>query len=266
MASRRKTEGRQMTGMTFEEHLDALAVSGRRLADRVSAVPPTTAVPTCPQWTVTDLLAHQAMVHRWATAHVTGGDPDTVPRHRALAEQTSDLLGYYSEGLDTLIAGLRAAPADLRAMTFLKDAPPPRDFWARRQAHETTIHSVDAVAAALGQVPRADEIEPAIGADLAADGIDELLCGFVTRGRSRVAVERPVLVQVRPTDADDAWSVRIGATVETARDTSDEPADAVFHGSAAQLYVGLWNRGDEIAVDGDASLLEAWRGYRVRWS
>ena len=35
-------------------------------------------VPTCPGWTVRDLLAHQGMVHRWATAVVRGDDPAGV--------------------------------------------------------------------------------------------------------------------------------------------------------------------------------------------
>src|SRR4051812_19574241 len=29
-------------------------------------------VPTCPGWTVRDLLVHQGMVHRWAAANVAG--------------------------------------------------------------------------------------------------------------------------------------------------------------------------------------------------
>ena len=74
-------------------------------------------------------------------------------------------------------------------MVFLKDAPPPRRFWARRQAHETTIHSVDAVAAALGRWPTASDVT--IDPVLAADGIDELLTGFITRGKGRLHTAEP---------------------------------------------------------------------------
>jgi hypothetical protein len=67
-------------------------------------------------------------------------------------------------------------------MVFLNDAPPPRRFWARRQAHETTIHSVDAIAARSQRWPTASDV--AIDPLLAADGIDELLMGFITRGKA----------------------------------------------------------------------------------
>ncbi len=48
-------------------------------------------------------------------------------------------------------------------------------FWIRRMAQETVIHRVDAELAAGSQIA-------AIPADLAADGIDELLVIFVQYG------------------------------------------------------------------------------------
>ena len=47
--------------------------------------------------------------------------------------------------------------------------------------------------------------------------------------------------------------------------TQEDPADAVFTGTSAQLYLGLWNRGDEITANGRESALERWReAQRVR--
>ena len=105
----------------------------------------------------------------------------------AIRTTIDDLPGYYLEGHAALLEALRAAPPDLRAMRFLNDAPPPREFWARRQAHETTVHAVDALAAKLGRWPRADEtdVEPRSR----IDGLDELLRGFFTQ-RSVQAVRR----------------------------------------------------------------------------
>jgi hypothetical protein len=48
-----------------------------------------------------------------------------------------------------------------------------------------------------------------------------------------------------------------------------EPAApaAVFSGSAAQLYLSLWNRADEITASGPGDLVEQWRAsVRVNWS
>ena len=99
------------------------------------------------------------------------------------------MLGWFDDGATALLQAIVDAPDDLDALVFLKDAPPPRLFWARRQCHETTIHAVDALGARLGRPARADEtwIRPAI----ALDGIDELLVGFVTRRREGASPGSP---------------------------------------------------------------------------
>ena len=144
------------TSLTFSEHLDALETSGGRLADLALEAGLDVAVPTCPAWTTDALVAHQAMVHRWAAAHVRGDDPDVIPSQTEIRTTVDDLVGYYRDGHGALLATFHDAAPDLEAMTFLKDAPAPRDFWARRQAHETTIHMIDALAAVLGRLPTAE--------------------------------------------------------------------------------------------------------------
>jgi hypothetical protein len=43
--------------------------------------------------------------------------------------------------------------------------------------------------------------------------------------------------------------------------------DVVFSGTAGQLYLGLWNRADEITMDGPPDVLDQWRSQvRVSWS
>lgn len=148
---------------------------------------------------------------------------------------------------------------------FLNDAPPPRHFWARRQAHETTIHAVDALAAALGRLPTA--AEAGIDHDVAVDGIDELVTGFFTRGRSRLAGEAPVSIAVAPTDAERGWTLAVADDRLATERVRRAAADAVLTGTAAQLYLGLWNRGDEITGSGRPGLLARWREVqRVRWA
>ncbi len=265
------------TRLSFEAHLAALREAGELLAATVEGLDPATAVPTCPGWSVADLLAHQSMVHRWATAHLSGGDPEAVPDEAATRAE-SDLPGYYREGLTALLGALAAGGPDRQAFTFLRDAPAPGHFWARRQAHETTVHGVDALAARLGRPPLAAQTP--ISAEFALDGIDELVRGFMPRGRSRIRVERPVTVLVRPSGADVAWRVRIAERTETsvtsqspdarrAAEAGGDPdaPDAVFSGSPVQLYLGLWNRGEEVTARGDGELLARWHAQQqVSWS
>ena len=150
-------------------------------------------------------------------------------------------------------------------MVFLKDAPPPRRFWARRQAHETTIHGADAVGAALGRWPTAADVD--VDPALADDGIDELLMGFITRGKGRLHAAEPFTVLVRTDDTGHAWTLRIGdGPVVTTPGATGQPA-AVLSGTAVQVYLSLWNRDDELTWEGRPDLVDEWRRQiRIRWS
>lgn len=254
------------TSLTLEEHLAAIEASGSRLADLADDAGMNAPVPTCPAWTVRHVVAHQAMVHRWAAANVRGDDPDAVPNQTEIGK-LGNLIGYYRGGLAALVNALCAAAPDLEAMTFLNDAPAPREFWARRQAHETTIHMVDTLAAAVGRFPKASEV--AIDPNLAVDGIDELLRGFFTRGRSKLFDGEEYTIAVEPTDSDRRWVVHVAErmTVEPGDPAPDGDATATLRGTAAQLYLGLWNRGDEIEATGRADVIDRWRtNQRVSWS
>ena len=170
------------TLLSLDDHLAALVRSGAALGEAAAAAGLEAKVPTCPAWDVTDLLVHQGMVHRWAAANLRGEPDHDTAASLAQGRAAASLLDWYTQGLAALVDTVQAAAEDAKAMVFLKDAPPPRRFWARRQAHETTIHSVDAVAAALGRWPTAADVT--IDPVLAADGIDELLTGFITEARA----------------------------------------------------------------------------------
>ncbi len=257
------------TSLSFDQHLDVIRTAGDRLADLGSSVDEATRVPTCPAWTVRELLAHQTMVHRWATANVTGDDPEGLPSQTDIAATVDDIVRYYRKGLDLLVSALASAPPDLEAATFLNDAPAPRRFWARRQAHETTMHMVDALAATLGRTPTA--AEAAVTPAVAADGIDELLCGFFTRGRSKLFDGEDYTMLVQPSDDDRRWLVRVAERLTTEAfdgvdGVSDIQPEVTITGRADELYLGLWNRGDRIAVEGRPDLLDRWRDVqRVTW-
>lgn len=239
-----------------------------RYADRAGLE---AAVPTTPDWTVRRLVAHQGMVHRWAAATVRGEsvDPDAIERE---GRRAPDPLEWLRDGAIAVVKAIHEAPDDLDALVFLKDAPPAREFWGRRQCHETTIHAVDALSAALGRYPKAEDtwISPV----LAVDGIDELLTGFITRPKSRLRSEEPMTIAVRPTDSDRSWLVRVSeepavsirasslGPTRPAGDAGD--ADVVLTGPAVALYLTLWNRSDEVTPEGDWGL---WTdNARITWS
>ena len=213
--------------VSFDDHLATIRAQAAAFATDAEAAGPDAMVPTCPRWTTADLVRHQGSVHRWATAHaqgLKGNRPELVAREagRDAPAGFGARLRWLVDGADTLVDALAAAPRDLRALRFLSDAPPARAFWARRQAHETTIHRVDAAAARHGRPPKADELD--LDPALAADGLDELLTGFLPRNSSRFRRPEPARVLVAPTDRPQRWTVRISADAPATVRTDDAGA------------------------------------------
>ena len=246
--------------MDLSQHVEGLREALAAFVDHAGRAGLDAAVPTAPDWTVRQLIAHQGMVHRWAAGNLRGssGDPDDLEAEGLAA--ADPLMWLHEGGLDVIDA-IESAPDDVEALVFLNDAPPPRQFWARRQCHETTVHSVDALAARLGRTPRADETW--VTRDLALDGIDELLSGFLTRSKSRLRSDEPVTFGIRPSDVPSSWLVRVSSEPAVVERDVHEHADVVLEGSAESLYLALWNRSDEIQADG----FDLWRrAARVTWA
>jgi uncharacterized protein (TIGR03083 family) len=238
------------------------------MAAAARAAGPDTAVPTCPEWVVRDLVRHQGGVHRWATSIV--GTPRTeywdvdLPDVVGSWPADDDLAQWLGSGVGDLVAALRSADPGLACWTFLA-APSPVAMWSRRQAHETSIHRVDAELAAAWPVT-------AVPAPFAADGIDELLAAFITRPHGRLRSDPPVTLRVRCTDAPAEWLVRIGpdgVTTEAGDRDAAEAADCTVTGPAEDLYLTLWNRKEasDLAVQGDRGVLDLFLDQvHIRWS
>jgi len=184
----------------------------------------------------------------------------------------ADLVRWFRAGHARLVEALSTADPALECWTWLP-APSPLAHWARRQAHETSIHRVDAELAA-GVTPSVPY------PTFAADGVDELLTCFVPRRSKRLAVEAPRTLAVRATDTSAAWTLTFGpdgVTVTTDTGTADtgttdagDGADCELRGAAADLYLTLWNRLDNPAsleVAGDEAVLAHLRDtVHIRWS
>jgi uncharacterized protein (TIGR03083 family) len=248
-------------------HIEAIRHEGELMARATAQTDPDAYVPTCPEWAARDLVRHMGGVHRWATGYVADRrtnvwdvDLDEVvgtwPEDAALA-------GWLREGCSTLADALAAAPDDLECWTFLP-APSPRAMWARRQAHETAIHRVDAELASRTAVT-------AFAPAFAADGVDELLTCFVPRRSTKLVAESEATLLVQCTDNDAGWVLRIGpGGVSTApAPGGGKDGDCSVGGTATDLYGALWSRSgpEELTIRGDTAVLELFLDtVHVRWS
>jgi uncharacterized protein (TIGR03083 family) len=253
------------------EHIDGIERDGGQLADAAEAAGLTAPVPPCPSWQVRDLVRHQAYVHGWAARHVKDQLPEIIDEADEAAilgggPPDAELIAAYRAGLAGLVQTLREADPDVVCATFMRGAPSPLAFWARRQAHETAIHRFDAQSAAPAGAPSpAAAFEPAF----AADGIDELIMSFAPRRRYRAQGDGERSLAVLAADAFASWQVRLAEDGTEVRRGAGV-ADCVLVGPASGLYAFLWNRCDAapagITVSGDPAVLETWRGnVRVRW-
>ncbi|MFC7624426.1 maleylpyruvate isomerase family mycothiol-dependent enzyme [Microlunatus sp. GCM10028923] len=237
--------------------LDALDSAGHRLAEAADRRGLTAEAPHCPGWRVRDVVAHTGGVHHWAASFVITGRTESYTEAEEaefLSAPETGLTDWYRAMHARLVESLRAADPALDCWSFLP-APSPIAFWARRQAHEATIHSLDAGAAA--------DFAP----EFAVDGINELLTGFFSRRRRRHADDPPLSVGLRTTDTDDHWTVRVQAGV--AELITDGASQVTVAGTAADLYRLLWNRldPDDLELTGDRSVLDQWRArMRITWA
>jgi len=226
-------------------------VAGRNLAAEV---------PTCPGWTVADLVRHVAQVYLHKAETIRFGHwPEPWPPPELGREEPIALLERAHAELVSQFAAHHPTDA---VVTW---HPPEQTvrFWIRRMAQETVIHRVDAELA-LGE-----PVAP-IPDDLARDGIDELLTIFLSYDEDAWAEEfAPVLakspghrVAVRVPGAE--WVIETSPTavdVTTAFGGAigwlDESAvDAALTGPAAPMLCRLWHRGgDPVTESGDQAAL-----------
>lgn len=255
--------------MEIAEHITVVGREAKALAAAAEQGGLDVPIPTCPEWNMRDLVRHLGMIHLWAAGHVVqrqdaswgddlGEFPRVWPDLAVFWPDDEKLVSWYLETNANLVKTLEAAPPDTDSWTFLP-APSPLAMWARRQAHETAVHRFDAENAA----GIASEFDPV----LASDGVDELVAGFAPR-KEEFPVDRDRTMIVHATDTDDRWHITLAPTgITTVR--SGGPADVTLSGAASDLYLTLWNRGEDSSIDvtDDHEVLELWHdNVRVRWS
>ncbi len=250
-------------------HIAALRREGELLAAAAERAGMGAAVPCCPGWAVRDLLKHTGYVHRWATgivAQALARPPGGASEEEILGQGPGDaeLPGWFREGHAALVRALSDAPPGLDCWAFLA-APSPLAFWARRQAHETAIHRVDAEQAA-GRSSAA-VFEPAF----AADGVDELIMGFLARNIRRASwpgLDASLAIHAADGAAGGADWLVTGRPGEPGVSRGAGPAGCDVTGQARDLYLTLWNRRrpDGLRVAGDPGLLAAFAGtLQITW-
>ncbi|WP_421734215.1 maleylpyruvate isomerase family mycothiol-dependent enzyme [Cellulomonas sp.] len=225
---------------------DLLEVLGGLQGDFLATIPqvdPTTRVPWCGRWRVTDLVVHLARIHHWAAGQARRRQEVPLGRGPFVLE---DLYATCAAELRDTLAEL--AP-DARAWTL--DGDGTASFWHRRQTHETLVH--------LWDLRTAGGMDLTVPPWLWADTVDEVVTVMQPRQERMGRMEPlPAPIRLVARDADRTWL--LGAT------SGPDPV-ATVRGPADALALLLWGRATpddpRLTVEGDAAALSDALGRRL---
>jgi uncharacterized protein (TIGR03083 family) len=231
------------------------------LAERELSLP----IPTCPEWTLRQLVTHVGRAHRWA-AEITRTRSDVFIPFRAvpdgkLPDDPGEQQAWLRAGAARIVDAVRQADGEI-VWSFA--GPAPAGFWIRRMAHETLVHRADA------QLAAGAEPEAVIDAEVAADAIDEWLM-LLTAGIAGNADDRAkplpdgAALHIHATDdglgGRGEWMIRHdsgGLTVGQGHGKGD----AALTGPAASLLLVLMRRraasDPAVTLYGDSAVLSGW--------
>ena len=233
--------------MNDRQFLAAIARDGAAFRASAAAAGLEADVPSCPGWTVADLIWHLAEVHYFWGSVVTQGAAGWDEVARIDRVPNAQLLDAFDMWSSRLVDRLSTADPMSGVWTWSDDHTV--GFVIRRMAHETSVHAWDAAVAARRPTR--------IDAELSSDGIDEFLQHFLPD----IAEDAEPIggsVHIHCLDVAGEWTIRPA-------DDEDEPfvvsrehakGDCALRGPAADLLLALWRRAgaDPIEVIGDADV------------
>jgi len=224
-----------------------LADEGRALTAALHG-DPATPVPSCPGWSIADLVAHVGSYHRWAADLLQDTSEQPRAPYSLRPDPDATLVEWYRASLQLLLEAVDATDPDTPMWTVTVDQR--AGAWCRRQAHDLSVHRWDAQHA-LG---RAERVDP----ERATDFIDELFeatLPYTLPFLGRAVPEASLALQ----SPDGAYYRRLDGITGRPRLTRDpSPADATLTGTPSDLLLTLWRRTDT-TLTGSPAALTAWQ-------
>lgn len=243
--------------LTFERRIELVAGQSAALAAAAASADLTDPVPSCPGWTVRDLVVHHGNVLRIWAAVVTAAAPD-APEPWMTDDDATPPWDGPGDDLQTWYVSSRRAFSE--AIAAVGEHGPAWTWWgepatsgaiARHQVQEAAVHRWDAqVAAGLDGAP--------LPHDAAVDGVEEFLTVSLPAGPPPWE-GAPTTVGLRA-DGVAPWLLSADGTI-TARpyDPDVTTPTATVTGSASDLVLLLYGRLDvhALEVEGDAGAAAA---------
>ena len=231
--------------------------------DAVARIGSDGAVPTCPGWDALKLLRHLSRVYGMALAALRLDPEDQLPDIPVAPKDFTEALSYFDDRLAEL--NERLSIVDDSGPVWSYVGPVPASWWARRVAHETAIHRLDAEHA-LADVDPEHTDDLLFDPEFAADGIDEMLTELYPGTRAWPEEHHTGRVLYHAADAGRTWLVtyhdgqppEVGVPSDAA--LGRDEVDSTVAGTADAVYRAVWGRPSHALVQGDAELAALVRG------
>ncbi|CAL9574466.1 maleylpyruvate isomerase family mycothiol-dependent enzyme [Streptomyces sp. enrichment culture] len=258
-----------MTRLTHDRYCDEIAHQIGLLRSVITSGADLTAtVPTCPDWSLEDLVRHTGGALRWVDALVRTRAEENIPVESIpLAggpEKRNDptaLDAWLAETGELVVAAVREAGPDAKVWSWAGIHN--TAFWARRMTHEITVHRADATLAAGLPYDVAPEI--------AADAIDEWLeiVAFVQKAMPEDNASElrgtGQTLHLHATDSapelDAEWFIELADEGVVWR-RGHEKATVALRGPLTSVLLAFYRRlpldSPELEVLGERELLEFW--------
>ena len=206
-------------------------------------------VPSCPDWSLRDLVGHLTEVQRFWAAAVAAGPSERPPAVAAPDDALSaGLLAQSAAATQELIAALRAAGPAMSCWTWWgeSDVPMTSGAVARHQVQEAAVHAFDAQLATGAPQP-----VPVI---VALDGIAEFI--GISHGTAGHWPYEPARIGLHAAEGE-SWLLDLKAPGSHALDGQPETV-ADLYGPASNLLLTLHGRLplDGLRSQGDRATLE----------
>jgi uncharacterized protein (TIGR03083 family) len=206
-------------------------------------------VPTCEEWDVASLVDHVSRLYSrigFYLSHRITERPESVPE---LPEGKP--LDVLSGRLDELVLALAECEPDTPVWNWVFDGSGTAAFWARRMAHESSVHRYDAQASH-------GVVQP-IDSELAGDGIDEFIDVIAPRIYGREGASGPTGSVAMSSSDDGSWLLALEPNGISRLDVLSEP-DVTVHATSSALLLATCGRvpWTSLAVTGDTDLLTRW--------
>lgn len=211
-------------------------------------------VPSCPDWNVGKLVTHTGMHHRWV-ADAVSREGEAPPSPEKPGLRGAELIQWFRSGWSELADLLSTKDDGEPAWSWSGDNRV--GFWRRRTSLETLVHRWDCENATGDTTP--------LDAELAADGVDEMLFVMIPNGDAtyRGASGR---VRLAARDVSRAWTLdlRDGESIRVERADGDgRGEDLTLEVPASDLLLYVWGRkgADAVVLDGDPELSKSFAAW-----